>query len=970
MSSVISVSKATMGFLLLGSIAGAHSGDHRFIEAMLLDSAYKSVPESAAIEVYEEAVITAAMRFSDLVVGDGERLLPPNTVCDDAGYKDGVLTVRFTFPSSLEEGAVSDIMVENVSALLQQTFFRDDLTEIRILVRTGFLDDYRSIADYLPSFEPQGDKAVSKPESWEYEGPGPQPPPDYSQIYRYGQDKNVAGQGNVGASGMPAGALAGRTVFIGAGHGWTAGTSSWGLQRPLLLSMNEDYGNIDQINYFAHYLFNAGATVVAMRPLGVQDNEVIIHTGSPGGYSTTGTWGQSSDVNYWNGGSNYQFADAAPTETATATFTPNIPEAGSYPVYCWANYGSNRVSGQLYRIRHRGGETPIRINHRRVGRGWVWLGNYHFDAGTNPASGSVVISNEAPPVGVTTGVVIADAIRFGNGMGDIDRGFGVSGFEKEAEASRYWVQGMIGNATSSGIYDRSGLGDGSDNVGTPSRMAAEMRNEDSQGYNGDIYLGWHSNATANGTARGSVGLITNSGGRPVNQAAFAALVSDQLDADAVIEDAAWEHNWVDRVSATIESAYGEISNNNLNGEMCGTIIEVAFHDNVADAELLRDPKVRNVAGRACYRAIVRYFQQFDGGLSTFLPEPPQRVRARKTASGQANVAWAPPPTGAANGGAATGYRLYRSLDGLAFDTGIAVNETNYNISLRNSVEYFRVAATNAGGESMPSETMAVRSTTGPLSRVLVVNGYDRIDRFNNEEEFPANSVDDENERVRNTRNNEYNYTLEHGEAIANANRDFDSCSNEAIINDDVNLDHYSAVVWILGEESTGDETFGSSEQTRVTEYLNGGGRLFASGAEIGWDLEAQGGGVTFLNDTLHTDYVADDAGSYTAAGDAGNIFQGISINFAPGGRNYDAEFPDVLQGFAGGIPAMSYTGTGSGGAGITYVGGFPERKVVVLGFPFELITSSLARDEVMTAILDFFDVEEQADTKPEVWMMK
>src|SRR5690606_19328144 len=72
------------------------------------------------------------------------------------------------------------------------------------------------------------------------------------------------------ADGQPQGALSGVVVFVNAGHGWTGGTASWFLQRPLLLGMNEDYGNLDQLNVFVQYLYNAGATVVPFRPVGYQ----------------------------------------------------------------------------------------------------------------------------------------------------------------------------------------------------------------------------------------------------------------------------------------------------------------------------------------------------------------------------------------------------------------------------------------------------------------------------------------------------------------------------------------------------------------------------------------------------------------------------------------------------------------------------------------------------------------------------
>ena len=53
--------------------------------------------------------------------------------------------------------------------------------------------------------------------------------------------------------------------------------------------------------------------------------------------------------------------------------------------------------------------------------GWFISGTYYFDKGSE---GYVDISNRSDS---PDSVVVADMIRFGNGMGDIDRGGGVSG---------------------------------------------------------------------------------------------------------------------------------------------------------------------------------------------------------------------------------------------------------------------------------------------------------------------------------------------------------------------------------------------------------------------------------------------------------------------------------------------------------------------------------------------------------------
>ena len=88
------------------------------------------------------------------------------------------------------------------------------------------------------------------------------------------------------------------------------------------------YGNLDQLNFFAAYCFNAGATVVSFRPLGHQTNEVILDN-DDAAVTYTGTWSDSSSTYYWGnpGDVPYRFSALNATETATATYTPTIPVA-------------------------------------------------------------------------------------------------------------------------------------------------------------------------------------------------------------------------------------------------------------------------------------------------------------------------------------------------------------------------------------------------------------------------------------------------------------------------------------------------------------------------------------------------------------------------------------------------------------------------------------------------------------------
>src|SRR5215212_2393208 len=81
------------------------------------------------------------------------------------------------------------------------------------------------------------------------------------------------------AGTQPTGALTGKIVYTVGGHGITAdypGTGGWSTQRGNNNQLVEDFGNADQMNYYVNYLFNAGATVVPLRPVGYQPVEVVL----------------------------------------------------------------------------------------------------------------------------------------------------------------------------------------------------------------------------------------------------------------------------------------------------------------------------------------------------------------------------------------------------------------------------------------------------------------------------------------------------------------------------------------------------------------------------------------------------------------------------------------------------------------------------------------------------------------------
>ncbi len=120
--------------------------------------------------------------------------------------------------------------------------------------------------------------------------------------------------------------------------------------------------------------------------------------------SFTGVWSTSFYGEYY--GDDLQYIQSTATGSNSATFTPDLPQAGNYDVYAWWTVYSNRAQNVPYIIKYSGGATStVRINQELGGGGWTYLGTYYFDAGT---SGNVEISDDAE----LDEYVIADAIKW------------------------------------------------------------------------------------------------------------------------------------------------------------------------------------------------------------------------------------------------------------------------------------------------------------------------------------------------------------------------------------------------------------------------------------------------------------------------------------------------------------------------------------------------------------------------------
>jgi len=692
------------------------------------------------------------------------------------------------------------------------------------------------------------------------------------------------------APGPRQGALSGKVVYVSAGHGftWTDTIGRWATQRGNTNDIVEDLVSAEAVDqYMITYLRNAGATVFTARERDLNPNMVIVDADEggtttldgAGAYSESGTGWQDAGSGFLGGLAPYQgtvnpFTSGTTRAvdgvtgpaTAWATWVPTVPADGWYHVYVSYSQGGDRASDAHYVVRHPGGETDYRVNQQRHGGTWMDLGRFWFEAGQSEARGAVLLYNDT----ASGGRVVADAVRLGGGMGDFDRGDGsgvangpTSNRPRFEECSRYHIQ--FSGAPAS-VYGYAG-NDRSDDVSARSRYAA-WQNESGEDA---VYVAWHTNAPnpGRGTSTyvygpnppdGSYNFTGVAGSDTLAQLVHGELVSDIR--------ATFDSGWTDR---GIRSAYfGEV-NPGHNAEMPSVLVEVGFHDTPAAAAILAQPRFRQVASRAFYQAIVKYFAQRDGTAVNLLPEPPERVRAVGLAPDQARVSWVAGPSGGDGGDAASSFVVYRSADGRGWDNGTAVSGATELVvgGLTPGVPtYFRVSGVNAGGESFPSVVVAVSTSCadGPAP-ALMVYGFYRLDSSScPRDDLSAWSLGSPI-RDRQDEVNRYDYVVDHAGGFARAGVPFDSAEATAVEVGEVSLSPYATIDWILGEESTVDTTFSATEQQLVGAWLDLGGRvLITSGAELLWDLDEKGSEADkgFAHDRLGAGYGADTANTWGA----------------------------------------------------------------------------------------------------------
>jgi hypothetical protein len=135
---------------------------------------------------------------------------------------------------------------------------------------------------------------------------------------------------------------------------------------------------------------------------------IFMDKASTDGLGITSSTGWSATTTPTPYGNIYSYHDGNTHTGKWVRFTPPIVTPGQYKVSVWWTQHANRATNTPITVYHTSGSTPYTVNQEVNGGQWNELpGTFTFAAGSNPATGSVLITNEG-----ANEYVIVDAVRF------------------------------------------------------------------------------------------------------------------------------------------------------------------------------------------------------------------------------------------------------------------------------------------------------------------------------------------------------------------------------------------------------------------------------------------------------------------------------------------------------------------------------------------------------------------------------
>ena len=804
--------------------------------------------------------------------------------------------------------------------------------------------------------------------------------------------------------------LEGNHIALWHSHGtyWKQEKKAWTWQRPHLFCTTEDlFSQTFVIPYIIPMLENAGALVYTPRERNWQNNEVVVDNDAPeknGIYKEEGRWHTCDSAGFAHLKDTYYMGDHPFNDGTTRyasttqsnhpndliTWIPDIPEDGQYAVYVAYQTLPNSVDDATYTVVHRGIRTDFKVNQQMGGGTWVYLGTFEFAKGKTDQN-CVQLTNQSRHEGMVT----ADAVRFGGGIGNIARGaanpdnsylaFTTSGKPRWAEASLYYAQwaGMpdsVYNHFQSDHDYNNDMWSRCESLNTLEGGSPYIPNRPGRNVPFELSIAFHTDAgfSRTGDLTGTLAICTalpdfyeaktDAGISRLSSYDLASTIQYNLTNDMK------QWNW--RIRQVWNRNYCETRE----PQVPSIILEMLSHQSFDDLCYGYNPLFKFDFCRSVYKSIVKYIATMHQRSYVIQPLPVHNFAITLNDQDRwANLTWEPTPDPLEPTANPTKYIVYSRVDEGDFDNGKEVNGTSYLVPLEKGKLYsFRVVAMNDGGISFPSEVLSAYAAPQNEGTILIVNAFTRLEgpqqiSTNTDQGFDLDAdpgvpygkfagfcgrqitFDKTNMGSELTTGtgysgtelegtimmgNTFDYVALHGKGISQLrNHSFCSCSEEALNAKVIVPKEYAMIDVIYGVQ----KQFKPETDRLLRNYTQQGGRLLISGANLGSPQ------TPFKTNYWSGEEVTDK----TITG-----VNGSNLNFTIYREMNDKSYAvprittiNPLPAGDGPTPFAMLQYSNNQPAGIAYDG--TDHKAVIIGFPIESIREADSRNALMRAVTNF-----------------
>jgi hypothetical protein len=446
--------------------------------------------------------------------------------------------------------------------------------------------------------------------------------------------------------------------------------------------------------------------------------------------------------------------------------------------------------------------------------------------------------------------------------------------------------------------------------------------------------------------------------------------------------------------------------------MPSLLLELLSHQNFLDMRFVQDPSFRFDVSRAIYKGILRFLATHHGFPYIVQPLPVTHFEAMFSGPREVTLRWRPRADSLEPTAQAHQYVVYTRVGEGGFDNGVLVDrpETLIRDILPGVLYSFKVTAVNEGGESFPSEILSVCRMRTAKDPVLIINGFDRVsppawietpqfsgflnildagvpDRrdfsFTGEQfdfdpasqyrtdDGPGHGTSQADHETELVAGNTFDFVSVHGTTLMKCGYSFVSSSRDAVLDSMVELPKFKFVDVLLGKQrethwqkaiadsirKTKFAAFPPKLRSLLRDYVQSGGNLFVSGAYVGFDIFGRkvidSTAAMFANQVLRYAWATDHASRKGQVFSVDSSFMTPTIvlhfNTSATPMNYAVDSPDAITPAGGSRTILRYA-ENQFSAGTGY---YRNNGVVVIGFPFESISSSTDQVTLMKAVLKF-----------------